>query len=139
MITRQELEGQWNQVKGRLLERWGELNENELQQSRGSADQLVGVIQQKTGETRREIEEFLEKTVAGGASTIEEMTAAAREYTGKAADACRDQYDQVAERVEEGFHQAEDMVRHNPVESVAVAFGAGIITGVVLGLVLKSR
>lgn len=139
MITRQELEGQWNQVKGQLLERWGDLNENELQQSRGSADQLVGVIQQRTGETRRDIEDFLEQTVAGGASQIEEMTEAAREYAGKAAGAAREQYEQVSERVQEGYHQAEDLVRQKPVESVAVAFGAGIITGVVLGLVLKSR
>lgn len=139
MITRQELEGQWNQVKGQLLERWGDLTDNDLQHARGSADQLVGVIQQKTGETRTEIEDFLEQTVAGGASQIEKMSQSAREYAGKAAEAINEQYGQVSERVQEGYHQAEDMVRQKPVESVAVAFGAGIITGVVLGLVLKSR
>ncbi|MEZ6054288.1 MAG: CsbD family protein [Planctomycetaceae bacterium] len=27
MITRQELEGQWNQVKGQVQERWGEFGQ----------------------------------------------------------------------------------------------------------------
>ncbi|MEZ6051591.1 MAG: CsbD family protein [Planctomycetaceae bacterium] len=46
---RQEIEGQWNQVKGQVQERWGELTDDDLYKARGSADQLVGVIQQKTG------------------------------------------------------------------------------------------
>jgi uncharacterized protein YjbJ (UPF0337 family) len=139
MITRQELEGQWNQVKGRVKERWGELTENDLQQVKGDADQLVGVIQQRTGETRRQIEDFLDSVMSEGASTVSRAAETAREYADQAGAAVRDGYEHVAESVRAGYDEAQTMVRRNPVESVAVAFGAGIITGVIVGLVLRSR
>jgi ElaB/YqjD/DUF883 family membrane-anchored ribosome-binding protein len=31
------------------------------------------------------------------------------------------------------------MIQERPVESLAVGFGAGLITGVIIGLVLRSR
>jgi ElaB/YqjD/DUF883 family membrane-anchored ribosome-binding protein len=48
-------------------------------------------------------------------------------------------YEGVAESIRSGYDQAQGTVRRNPMESVAVAFGAGIITGVIVGLVLKSK
>ncbi len=139
MITRQELEGKWNDVKGRVQERWGEITDDELQQVRGNTNQLVGVIQQKSGEARSAIEDFLEEVVTGDANAAKRVAETAREYAEKASDAFHEQFGQVSDSVRTGYEQAEGMVRRKPVESVAVAFGAGIITGVVVGLVLKSR
>ena len=56
MITRQELQGQWNQVKGQVQERWGEFSDDELMEARGSADQLVGVIQQNSSAPDAELQ-----------------------------------------------------------------------------------
>ena len=139
MITRQEIEGQWNQVKGQVQERWGELTDDDLYQARGSADQLVGVIQERTGESRRAIEDFLEQTIEDGGTILQHFQDTARAYADQAGEAYREQFDQVSDKVRTGYEQAEGVVRNKPVESVAVAFGAGIITGVVVGLVLKSR
>jgi len=139
MISRQELEGHWNEVKGRIQERWGQITENELQQARGDANQLVGVLQQRTGETRREIEDFLEAATAESEGAAARAAETAREYADQASAAMREGYDQVASSVKHGYSEAEGMVRRNPMESVAVAFGAGIITGVIVGLTLKSR
>jgi uncharacterized protein YjbJ (UPF0337 family) len=161
MITRQELEGHWNTVKGQIQEKWGQLTDDDLMRVKGDANQLVGVIQTKTGETRRAIEAFLDEAVAGGASAVQQAVGtakeyagqaataakeyagqaatAAKDYAGQAAQAARQGYDMVSANVSEGYGQAQDMVRRNPMESVAVAFGAGLIAGVVTGLVLKSR
>jgi len=139
MITRQELEGQWNQVKGRVQERWGQVTDDELRQVRGSTDQLVGVIQERTGESRQAIEDFLEHILEEGGNFAQQAADTAHAYVDQASTAAREQYEQVADRAQAGFQQAEQMVQKRPVESVAVAFGAGIITGVVLGLVLKPR
>ncbi len=139
MITRQELQGQWNQVKGQVQERWGEFSDDELMQARGSADQLVGVIQQKTGESRRAIEDFLEQVVENGGTLAQQAADTARVYADHASEAAQEQYEQVSQKFREGYQQAGQMVQRKPVESIAVAFGAGIIAGVVVGLVLKSR
>ena len=37
------------------------------------------------------------------------------------------------------YDEAEDMVRQNPGQSVAVAFGIGMVVGVVVGLAFRSR
>lgn len=137
MITRQEIEGKWNQVKGSILERWGELTDDDIQVAQGNADQLVGVIQEKTGAGRREIEDFIHDTLSGGASAVNEFAQSAKNYAADAARAARDGYDHAADRVKSGYKQAEGLVRERPAESVAVAFGSGIIAGVILGLVLK--
>ncbi len=139
MITRQELEGQWNQVKGKIQKRWGGLTDDELQRAKGNANELVGVIQQRTGETRRTVEEFLAEAVKGGETIVQHAVETAREYADHAADAARKGYDEVSARVNTGIDQAQQVVRRNPMESVAVAFGAGLIAGVVTGLILKSR
>lgn len=139
MITRQELEGQWNDVKGRVQKKWGQLTDDDLMQVKGDANQLVGVIQTKTGETRRAIESFLEEAIAGGSGKVKQVVESAREYAGQAGDAARRGYEQVASGVSSSMEQAQGMVRRSPGESVAVAFGTGLIVGVVAGLLLKSR
>ena len=48
-------------------------------------------------------------------------------------------YEQMAESMRARYEDAEGMIRDRPLESIAVTFGAGLITGVVLGLVLRSR
>lgn len=139
MVTRQELEGHWNEVKGRIQDRWGQLTDDELMEARGNANELVGVIQQKTGAARREIEDFLEEILADGASAFESAKQTAREYSQQASEAVQAGYEQMAGTVRAGYQQAEGVVRNRPLESVAVAFGAGIITGVILSLTLRSR
>jgi uncharacterized protein YjbJ (UPF0337 family) len=139
LVTREELEGQWHQVKGRLQNRWGQLTDDELQQARGSSEELVGMIEEKTGESRRAIEDYLEEILTDGSSAVQAATETVRQYAHHAADAAHVGYDQAAASVRAGYEQAEGMIRSKPAESIAVAFGAGLITGIILGLVMKSR
>jgi ElaB/YqjD/DUF883 family membrane-anchored ribosome-binding protein len=39
----------------------------------------------------------------------------------------------------QGYDQASEMIRRRPAESVAVAFGTGILLGIVVGLIAGSR
>ncbi len=139
MISRQELEGKWTEVKGRLQDRWGQLTDDDLQRVKGNAKELVGVIEQKTGESRRTIENFIDQVVEDSASVVQAASEVAREYAHQAGEAVQARYEQFGPQVRAGYEQAEGIVRSRPVESVAVAFGAGVIAGVVMGLVLKSR
>lgn len=56
---REQLVGRWNEIKGRIKQRWGQLTDDDLAESQGRMDVLVGKIQQKYGGTREEIERQL--------------------------------------------------------------------------------
>src|SRR3954468_11485563 len=103
-INTQELQGQWNQLRGQVKQKWGQLTDDDLQIQGGNVDQLVGRIQQRTGEGREAIERFLSDLTARGSSTISQAAEAVssyaqqaggrlREHYGDFADAARDRYD----------------------------------------------
>jgi uncharacterized protein YjbJ (UPF0337 family) len=54
-------EGLWNQFTGRMKEAWGALTDDDLSRLRGRRDQLIGKIQEKTGEAREVIAEKVEE------------------------------------------------------------------------------
>lgn len=55
-----KLKGNWNQAKGMLKQRWAELTDDDLLYEEGREDELVGRIQKKTGETKEQINSFIE-------------------------------------------------------------------------------
>ena len=84
MVNEQTLQGNWNEIKGKLRNKWGQLTNDDLQQARGNIDQLIGLIQRKTGEARSSVEKFLEEATAGGAGALNEAAETAREYAQQA-------------------------------------------------------
>ena len=59
-----QIEGNWKQLKGKALENWGELTNDELDQARGERDQLVGLIQEKYGKARADAEKEVDEWTA---------------------------------------------------------------------------
>jgi uncharacterized protein YjbJ (UPF0337 family) len=55
-MTNPRVAGLWNQIKGKALEQWGELTEDDLKQLEGHAEQLAGKLQQRYGWARAEAE-----------------------------------------------------------------------------------
>jgi len=139
MVNAQTLQGNWNEIKGKLRNKWGQLTNDELQQFGGNVDQLVGLIQRKTGEARSSVEHYLEELTANGASAFSQASETVRGYAQQAATAVQDTTKKATEYVNEGYEQAEEMVRQRPVESAAVVFGAGLLVGMVLGLAFRAR
>src|SRR5688572_32384845 len=137
MINQQTLQGNWNEIKGKLRSKWGALTEDDLTVFNGNVDQLLGIIQRKTGEARESIEQFFEQFSPNGASAIGQAGETVRAYAQQAADAVQETSKHAAASVREGYAEAENMVRQRPAESLAVCFGVGIITGVVVGLLLR--
>jgi uncharacterized protein YjbJ (UPF0337 family) len=138
-INAQELQGQWNQLRGRVKEKWGQLTDDDLQIHGGNIDQLVGKIQQRTGEGREAIEKFLGDLTSHGASAISQAAGAVSNFAATAGDRFRDQYGNLSDQAREKFDSAQDVVRQNPTQSVAAAFGIGLVAGLIVGLALRSR
>jgi uncharacterized protein YjbJ (UPF0337 family) len=139
MINAQMLQGQWNEIRGTLKEHWGALTNDDLRKFDGNVDQLVGMIQRKTGETREAVRHFLEEVTKDGSSVVASTAEAVREYASNTADALQDTYGQVANQFRDRYADVEETVRTNPAESVAVAFGAGVVVGLIVGLVIRAR
>jgi uncharacterized protein YjbJ (UPF0337 family) len=57
--TKQKWEGRWEQLKGRVKQAWGDLTDDDLKHVEGDYDRLVGKIQEKTGQTREQVEQQL--------------------------------------------------------------------------------
>jgi uncharacterized protein YjbJ (UPF0337 family) len=61
-MTKLQLKGSWNEVKGKLKQKYAQLTDNDLTFAEGKDDELLGRLQQRLGKTkeeiRREIEEF---------------------------------------------------------------------------------
>lgn len=57
--ARMQLEGKWDQTKGRIKEAWGDLTDDDLDRTQGKWDQVVGVIKEKTGESADAIQDRL--------------------------------------------------------------------------------
>ncbi len=51
-----EMKGNWNILKGKVRQTWGELTNDDVSKINGERDELVGQVQKKYGITREEAE-----------------------------------------------------------------------------------
>jgi uncharacterized protein YjbJ (UPF0337 family) len=135
MVNKQVLARKWNEVRGRLQEKWGDLTDDDVRSFNGNVDQLVGKIQQKTGDTREAIEEFLGEVAEHGSNVATEIRDEIEENAGDLAGHARAGYD----AIRQGYADAERVIQERPGQSLAIAFGLGLVAGVGLSLVLRDR
>lgn len=61
-MTTLKMKGSWNEVKGKLKQKYGQLTDDDLTFAEGKEEELLGRLQKRLGrnkeELRREIEEF---------------------------------------------------------------------------------
>lgn len=48
-------------MKGKAKQLWGKLTDDDFTRAQGDYDELVGLINERTGETRERVEELLNK------------------------------------------------------------------------------
>ncbi|PYI43062.1 MAG: general stress protein CsbD [Verrucomicrobia bacterium] len=59
-MTRLGFKGSWNEVKGKLKQKYGQLADNDLAFSEGKEDELLGRLQQKLGKTKEDLRREIE-------------------------------------------------------------------------------
>lgn len=127
-INMQMVQGEWTQLCGLAKKRWHQLTDDDLKVLEGNFEQLVGRIQEKTGEARDSIESFFSDVTSRGSSAVSHAADAAGHFAHKAGRELREQY--------EG---AEDLVRSHPTETVVAVFGIGLLAGLIAGLAIRGR
>jgi uncharacterized protein YjbJ (UPF0337 family) len=56
-MNKDVFEGKWKEMRGQAKVWWGKLTDDDLEQTGGKADQLIGLIQQKYGYSREKAEQ----------------------------------------------------------------------------------
>src|SRR5262245_428069 len=123
MVDQQVLKGHWHEVRGKLKEKWGQLTDDDVRSFEGTTESLIGRIQQRTGETRKAIEGFLEEVTDEGADQAHAALNRARESVEAMAS-------RVSESAQEGYDRMEELVMERPGQSLLVAFGVGLVSGI---------
>ena len=61
-MNEHRIKGNWNEIRGKVKEKWGDITDDELDKIDGRTDQLVGAVQKNYGrsldEAEREVEEW---------------------------------------------------------------------------------
>jgi uncharacterized protein YjbJ (UPF0337 family) len=135
MVNQEILVGKWNEVSGKIKEKWGNLADDDLTSFSGNVDQLVGKIQRKTGESRAAIEQFLGEVSGEAAGALGNLRDRAQQGMEAASGTVRQGY----ESVRQGISDAEQVIADRPAQSMAVAFGLGVVAGVGLALLFRER
>jgi uncharacterized protein YjbJ (UPF0337 family) len=56
-----QMKGNWNEVKGKLKQKYGQLTDDDLAFADGKEDELLGRIQKRLGRTKDELRAEIEK------------------------------------------------------------------------------
>jgi ElaB/YqjD/DUF883 family membrane-anchored ribosome-binding protein len=137
MVTKQMVQGTWNEVIGRLRAKWGQLNQDDLEQFKGNTDALAGYIQRHTGEARETISRFLDNLLADSSEKASNAVETVREYASQAASTAKQGFDAVAARARDSYAGAEHFVQERPATSIGAAFAAGALVGFVLAMLVR--
>ena len=54
-----QIQGNWKQMTGKVKEKWGKLTDDDLTMIAGKRDQLAGILQQRYGYAKEEVEKEL--------------------------------------------------------------------------------
>ncbi|MCL4116064.1 UNVERIFIED_CONTAM: hypothetical protein GTU68_007466 [Idotea baltica] len=55
-----KITGNWNEVKGKIKQEYGELTDDDLAYQEGKEDELLGKLQKKMGKTKQEVISWIE-------------------------------------------------------------------------------
>ena len=150
MSNTQTANGDWIKVKGEIQKKYANVTNADLDKFKGQRDQLIQMIQEKSGVAREEIGKYISSISESASEFSKQAAETVREYrdvaSERAADAAANAREsaekvagQISDQAQAGYIQAQRAVREKPAQSLAVCFGAGVLLGVVGGLILRSR
>jgi uncharacterized protein YjbJ (UPF0337 family) len=59
-VNKLQFKGSWNEIKGKLKQKYAQLTDDDLAYAEGKDDELIGRLQKKLGKSAEEIRQMLE-------------------------------------------------------------------------------
>ena len=60
MVTKLEIKGNWDVVKGKLKQKFSKLTDDDLMFAEGKEDELLGRLEKKLGKSKEELRDTIE-------------------------------------------------------------------------------
>ena len=60
-MTKLELKGSWNEIKGKLKQKYADLTDDDLTFAEGKDEELLGRLQKKLGRTKEDLRDEIAK------------------------------------------------------------------------------
>jgi uncharacterized protein YjbJ (UPF0337 family) len=123
------LEGNWEELKGEVQSKWGELTDNDLDKINGSYKKLIGRLQKVYGYTLSELEDEIvgffemskfDKMKDSAVKKINEV----REIVTTTLD---DYFQSAKDTVNDSEEAIVDYIRENPIKSIVIAEATGLL------------
>jgi uncharacterized protein YjbJ (UPF0337 family) len=144
----------WDEIKGQLKQRFGQLTDDDLAFVEGKGEELLARLREKLGMSVKELDQVLSEFNGAASDRLEKTKAKlghladearekahavageVRAKAGAAADEVKAQataaYGQARERARGYFSEGEEYVRQNPRESLLAALCAGFVAGLLI-------
>ena len=58
--TSDKIKGNWNTIKGKLKQQYGDLTDDDLTYAEGKEDEMLGKLQKRTGESKDNLKKFID-------------------------------------------------------------------------------
>ena len=139
MVNQTVLEENWNEIKATLKSKWQQLSDHDLQGFKGSADQLVQMIQCRTGQARNVIENQLEEMITQGRTIQNQVGQYFSGAASHAGEAYGEGYDLAAQKLADGYKQASRYAKENPGAALAILFGSGLLAGLGVAMLMRRK
>ncbi len=125
-----DIESRWEELRSKIRKEWPALSKADLALIDGDSRKLVALVQQKTGAEVSVIEAKIDEIAAASEGLLNRLARTVQSAASQASHA-------VADPVMQAYHSVEGQVAATPVRSCGVAFGTGLIIGVLTASLLK--
>jgi len=78
-MNQSQIAGKWKEIKGEIRKAWGDLTDDEVEQTKGNMESISGLIQQKYGLSKEQASERLNKVYSKFEDTAENVKDSLRE------------------------------------------------------------
>lgn len=79
------MKGKWTELKGEVLNKWGKLTSDELDETKGNVVAIAGLIQQRYGEAKEAISDRLHEIFGSAKEALHNVIDDAKEDAGRSA------------------------------------------------------
>jgi uncharacterized protein YjbJ (UPF0337 family) len=135
--------GKWREMRGTLRSWWGRLSDDDLERIGGQKDRLIGLVQEKYGQTREQAEREVDRRLSeygssGGGigsnlrSRVDDLGSTVSNKAGEAAGAVASGVQSARSYLQErDFNELTGditaWVRRNPIQACLIGIGLGYL------------